>query len=252
MFRTVLSLVGLLATLAPVSARAESSSVTLLAPAESLAFARYIASIRERDPFTESVPVLVEIEASLPGLYKQSSLLAVRQTGESERSEYQVLQIEGDATVTQEVIARYLSLLKDVEDLPRSSVAITPANYRFRYMGAVGAGDTSAYIFRITPKKKRAGLLRGQLWIDLATGIAVLERGHLVKTPSPFVRRIEVLRDTRLLDGYPSVRITHAVIETQRLGRGELTITEYPLAAKKEGPARPTGPVGRPLTAVAH
>src|SRR5260370_14915858 len=113
-FRTI-SLLALLVLAAPVTARAESPSITLLAPPESLAFARYVASIRERDPFTESEPVLVEIEASLPGLYKQSSLLAIRQTGESERSEYQVLQIEGDATVTQEVIARYLILLKDVE-----------------------------------------------------------------------------------------------------------------------------------------
>ena len=251
MFRAILSLVGLLA-LIPVSARAESPSITLRAPAESLAFARYIASIRERDPFTESEPVLVEIEASLPGLYKQSSLLAIRQTGESERTEYQVLQIEGDATVTQEVIARYLGLQKEVEDLPRSSVEITPLNYRFRYMGMVGVGDTTAYIFRITPKKNRAGLLRGQLWIDLATGTAVLEAGRLVTTSSPFVRRIEVVRDTRLLDGSPSVRITHAVIETQRLGRGELTITEYRLAAEEKGPSRPTGASGRPLAAVAH
>ena len=78
---------------------------------------------------------------------------AIRQTGESERSEYRVLQIKGDATVTQEVIARYLALQEQSEDLPLSSVAITPANYTFRYMGEVGTGDTSAYVFRINPRK---------------------------------------------------------------------------------------------------
>src|SRR5271165_4865480 len=81
-----------------------------------LAFARYIASMQQRNPSTESGPVLVEIEASLPGLYKQSRLLAIGQTG-SERREYKVLGIAGDATVTREVIVRYLALRDRLEDL---------------------------------------------------------------------------------------------------------------------------------------
>jgi len=55
-----------------------------------------------------------------------------------------------------------------------------------------------------------------------------------VKRPSAFIRRIEVVRDTKLLDGYPCARITHVVIQTRRVGRGELTITELPLAAAGE------------------
>ena len=94
-------------------------------------------------------------------------------------------------------------------------------------------------MYRITPRKNHAGLLRGQLWIDLTTGIAVLEAGHLVKTPGPFVRQIELVRDTRLLDGSPSVRVTHVALETKSLGRGELTITECRLAAAEEAPSKP-------------
>jgi len=142
--RTVLGLLGFLALLIPVNALAEGPFVARTASAESLAFARYIASLQERNPFAESGPVAVEVEASLPGLYKQSRLLAIRQTGESERSEYRVLQIEGDATVTQEVIAPYLAVQEQAEDLPLSSVAITPATYKFRYMGEAGTGDMSA------------------------------------------------------------------------------------------------------------
>ena len=48
----------------------------------------------------------VEIDASLPGLYKESHLMAIRRFGSEEHSEYRVLQIEGDAIVTQELIAR--------------------------------------------------------------------------------------------------------------------------------------------------
>ena len=55
---------------------------------ESVAFARYIASLEQPDPFTEGGPVAVLIESSLPHLYKDAQLLAIRRMGENERSEY--------------------------------------------------------------------------------------------------------------------------------------------------------------------
>jgi len=225
-----ISLLALLVLLIPVSALPEDLSIAQPTPTQSAAFARYIASIQQRDPFTETGTVAVEVNASLPGLYKQSRVLAIRQTGESEHSEFRLLQIEGDATVGQEVIAPYLEVQEHVEDLPVSSVAITPANYKFRYMGEVGNGPALAYIFRITPKRNRDGLIQGQLWIDSVTGEAVLQAGHFVKTPSGFSGRIEIVRDTKLLGGHPCLRITHVTVETRRAGRGELTIAELPLA----------------------
>ena len=231
---TVTGLLGLFALLPPVNAHAEGLSIAPPASAQSVAFARYIASIHARNPFTESGPVAVEIQASLPDLYKESRVLAIMQTGESERREYRVLQIEGDATVVQEVIARYFEVEEQLEELPVSSVAITPANYKFSYVGEVGTGATSAYVFRITPKKKRAGLIQGQLWIDSLTGAAILQAGHFVKTPSAFIRRVKVVRDTKLVEGHPCVRITHVALETRQVGHGELTIAEFPLPAPDE------------------
>jgi hypothetical protein len=197
--------------------------------APALAFGRYLASIEERNPFTESGPVEVEIEASLPGLAKQGSIRAVRQTGASERSEYSEIRFDGDSTVKHEVIGRYLTAEEQAEGLPYSSVAVTPANYKFRHAGSVETNGTSAYVFQIAPKKKRAGLIQGQIWIDSATGIAVHHAGRLVKRPSVFIRRIEVARDKKLQDGLPSTRVTHVVIDARLVGRAELTITERPL-----------------------
>ena len=56
-------------------------------PPESIAFARYIAWLDARDPFTESGPVALAIAATLPGLDKTGSLLAIREVGESERKQ---------------------------------------------------------------------------------------------------------------------------------------------------------------------
>jgi hypothetical protein len=194
-----------------------------------LAFARYLASLQDRSPFTESGPIDVEIEASLPGLAKQGSMEAVRQIGAYERSQYSSSKFDGDSTVKHQVIARYLAAEEQAEGLPYSSVAVTPVNYNFRYMGSVETSGTVAYVFQIAPKKKRDGLIEGQIWIDSATGIAIRQTGRFVKRPSVFIRKIEVTRDTNLRDELPYTRVTHIAIDTRSAGRAELTIIERPL-----------------------
>jgi hypothetical protein len=194
-----------------------------------VAFGKYLASLQERNPFTEAGPVSVEIEASLPGLAKQGKLLAVREMGASERSEYTITRLDGDSVVQRQVIARYLAAEGQAEALPYSSVAVTPANYKFRYVGAVEINRTTVYLFQITPKKKRNGLLCGEIWIDSQTGIAIRQAGHFVKRPSVFIRHIEVARETNLRDGSPHTRATHLVIDTRLVGRAELTIIERPV-----------------------
>ena len=73
----------------------DSSEIVSIAP-PALAFARYVASLNQRSPFTESGPIRVDIDASLPGLGKQASISAIRDTASSERSQYKVLELKGD------------------------------------------------------------------------------------------------------------------------------------------------------------
>jgi len=241
--RDARSIIGLLVLLIPVTASAQRIPIVQSSTNESIAFARYIAWLHTPDPFTESGPVALAITASLPGLNKQGSLLAIREVGESERSEYGIIGLEGDSIVLEHVIAPYLVAERKSEDLPLSSVLITPLNYKFRYAGAVETGDTAAYIFRITPKKSRAGLIRGELWIDQVTGAPVLVTGRLVKTPSTSTGSIDIVREIVFVDGHPFGRTTHMSIETRPVGLAELTIIESPL---RRDPASTDGPVATP------
>ncbi|MGA8595964.1 MAG: hypothetical protein WB676_14705 [Bryobacteraceae bacterium] len=162
-----------------------------------MAFARYIASLGRTTRSPEWQTVTVEIEASLPGLAKQARLEAIRRSGVSGNPEYQVLHIEGDSIVKQQVIARYLTGEREAQAIPKASVAVSPANYKFRYVGSIApSAGTFVYVYRVTPRKKRAGLMEGQLWIDAASGLAVHQDGHLVTKLSIFVRRVELVRDT--------------------------------------------------------
>ncbi len=222
----------LLALLLPLTVRASGSAgVVPVSTAQpgggpSLAFARYIGTLQKNNPRAEPGTVAVDIEASLPELGKQGRLIGIRHQTPSEKANFQILHIEGDSMVKRQVIARYLSAEAQADALSASSVAVTPRNYKFRYVGSIGAGGTLVYVFQITPRKKRDGLLQGQLWIDSASGLAVHQGGHLVKKPSLFVRRIEILRDTRYREGLPYIRVTHLEIDTRLVGRARLTITE--------------------------
>ena len=117
-----------------------------------------------------------------------------------------------------------------------ASVAITPANYKFRYDGFVIIGNSVAYVYQITPRKKREGLIKGELWLDGETGTAVRQSGYLVKQPSLFIRRVDVTRETVLRDGLAELRITHLSLDTRLIGRAELTIQEHPCADPDPGP----------------
>ena len=115
-FRDVLPIIGLLVLLVPASASAQPLPIVQpTTPPESIALARYVAWVQARDPFTESGPVALAIVASLPGLDKQGLLLAIREVGESERSQYEILELQGDAIVFGRAIAPYLETRRQAE-----------------------------------------------------------------------------------------------------------------------------------------
>ena len=194
--------------------------------APSRALAIYLASAGNADPWSEPNAVLMEIDASLPGLAERGHLRAIRDWAENHTPDYQVIHIEGDAMVKQQVIARYLTAEKRAAEIPASSVAVTTVNYKFRYVSS--SGGPTVYAFQITARKKRPGLIKGELWIDGVTGLAVHEAGYLVKRPSMFIRSLKITRDVTLLAGAPYLRTTHLDIDVRFAGRAELTIIEIP------------------------
>ncbi len=134
----VLPLFVLLALLsAPILRGSDPAMVEANTP-EGTAFARYIAGMEQVHPWGEAT---VEIDASLPKLKKAGSLRALRRLLPVGKPQYQVLEAAGDETVRQRVIVRYLSAEAQAAEIPAAAIAITPANYKFRYKGAVRKGE---------------------------------------------------------------------------------------------------------------
>jgi hypothetical protein len=171
----------------------------------------------------------VEVHASLPDLTKSGWLQATRRVTPGGAVRYEIAQLTGDRTVKDQVIARYLTAEERASQTPAASVAISPANYKFAYKGIVDDGERYAYVFRIAPRKKRTGLIKGELWLDVETGVPIRRSGYLVRSPSMWIRRVAVTQDDLLRDGRIASRLTHITVDTRLVGRAELVIAERPL-----------------------
>lgn len=212
------------------------NTIVISCPPAAMALERFIAN---QPPDSRTPVETIKIEASLPKLNKSGRLLAIRRILPAGHPEYQVLEISGDSMVNHELIVRYLHADQRASETSSDSTAITPANYKFRYLGAVQLRDDTAYVFRITPHKKKQGLINGVVWIDSETGVALRLSGYLVKNPSIFLKLVNLTRETCLRAGIVETRITHLLIDTRLVGNARLVVVERPTASLENAPSVP-------------
>jgi hypothetical protein len=166
----------------------------------------------------------VEIEASLPKLHKHGRLQALRRISRLGRISYESIHFEGDKSIKSEVIARYLAADAQAQLSDGASLAVIPANYKFKYLGMTEKDGRSVYVFQLTPRKKRVGLFKGDLWLDAETCLPVRESGRLVKSPSIFVRRIEFVREYEIREDLAVPHSVDSVVDTRLVGKAELRV----------------------------
>jgi hypothetical protein len=183
---------------------------------------RYIDATHVQREALRGVQMEVNIEAKLPKLEKTGRLQALRRITKLGKIMYKPLGFSGDNSVKQEVITRYLSA--EVEERNDSETAITPANYKFHLKATMTADGRRTYIFALTPKKKRLGLFKGELWLDGETGMPLRETGELVKSPSVFLKKVAFTHTNQLHDGVAYPQKIEWKVETRLVGRAELNI----------------------------
>jgi hypothetical protein len=186
---------------------------------------RYCAASRGQDHLLQGTSMEVEIAAAIPKLKKQGKLHALRHITALGRVIYERPRFEGDGTVKKQVINRYLQAETEALEAPQISMSVTPDNYKFKYKGRSELEGRAVHLFEVTPKHKRQGLFKGQIWIDAATYLRVQESGYLVKSPSIFVKRVDFLRKYAIVDGISVPVQEMSTVDTRLgVGRAELTV----------------------------
>jgi hypothetical protein len=184
----------------------------------------YCAATRGQDEAVEAASMDIKIDAALPKLKKFGRLRALRHISALGRITYDRLFFEGDGTVKNQVIARYLTAEVEAQKSLAPSLAVTPSNYKFKFKGQTQLEGRDTYIFEVTPRQKRPGLFKGEIWIDAKTSLRVQENGYLVKTPSIFLKKVAFIRKYEIRDGIAVPLQVHSVVDTRLVGQAELTI----------------------------
>jgi hypothetical protein len=184
---------------------------------------RYLNAVSQQQGRLRGASMEVEIDAKLPRLNKWGKLNALRYISQIGKISYLMRSFVGDDTVKKDVIARYLQAEVQAQDTSQQ-VAITPANYKFKYKGQQARNDQLVHVFQLSPHKKKVGLFKGELWIDPETYLPVRESGRLVKNPSVFLKRVDFVRDYRIENGIAYPKRIDSIVDTRLVGRAELHI----------------------------
>jgi hypothetical protein len=207
--------------------------------------AKYLQTTQNHQDTAQSASMQVDIAASVPKLKEQGKLRALRKISKVGHITYRILGFQGDNTIKTQVIARYLQA--EQQGQGNDTLGITPTNYKFKYRGEWQFEGREAYLFALSPRKKRVGLFKGELWLDAGTYLPVYEKGRFVKNPSVFFKRVVFQRGFSIENGRAIPRYMTSTIDTRVIGKVELTISysnfvpnPSPDAEEAESAARPT------------
>jgi len=173
-------------------------SAQSLTPSEALS--HYLAESRDQQPECSDSVFTVRIDASLPALRKQGSVSGHKLISKTGRIVYRGLRFTGDNLIKTAVIARFLA--HDTDPPERADdVGVTQQNYLFTYNKTADYNGLTAYVFLLKPRRKRAGLFRGELWLTADTAAPLRLWGDFVKSPSIFVRSFRFVQDYQMVAG---------------------------------------------------
>jgi hypothetical protein len=201
-----------------------------LTPAEALD--RYLAA-RDQQPACSDSVFNVQIDASMPTLRKQGSMSGLKLVSYTGQVVYRGLRFTGDKLVKTAVIARFLA--HDANPAERTGdVGVSRQNYWFTYSKTSDYNGLTAYVFLLRPRRNRAGLFRGELWLTVDTAVPLRLWGDLVKSPSIFIRSSRVVQDYQTVGACSQPLRLLLTAHTRIAGTVEMVIWLQPVEAVPE------------------
>jgi hypothetical protein len=191
-------------------------------PQQDAIVSKYLSATQEQQSALRGASMTVDIDAEVPKLKKKGKLQALRNISKLGKITYNALGFSGDRSVKNEVIARYLSA--DAQNDTNGDISITPANYKFKYKGLQDHDGLHVLVLQISPRHKKIGLFKGEVWMDPQTYMPVRESGRFVKSPSIFLKKIEFVRTYEVRDGVAVPQHIVSKVQTRLFGPVNLNI----------------------------
>ena len=115
-----------------------------------------------------------------------------------------VIQERRGSSRGEQVVRRILdheSTLAAASPESRSATLLTRENYTFANLGESALDGRSFYLLGLTPKRKQKELIAGRAWVDKQTFLVRRIEGQMAKSPSWWLKRVDVQLDFSEVSG---------------------------------------------------
>lgn len=135
---------------------------------------------------------------------------------------------EGSPFIRHHVFQR---IIKDEEKRVKANSdpdsLISPKNYTFEIIGEDRIGSSECTVVHAIPKRKETDLFEGKIWIDERDFAIVKIVGHLSKSPSLWIKRVDFVRQYQKIDEYWLLLREEANVDVRIYGAEFLTINYH-------------------------
>jgi len=104
--------------------------------------------------------------------------------------------------------------------------AITSGNYNFALLGREMLNGQDCYVLQLSPKRDAVELVRGKAWVDARTFHILRVQGETAKTPSLWLKKVNVTIDFGQVNGVWLETSTQAVADVRFAGPHVLSAKE--------------------------
>jgi hypothetical protein len=185
------------------------------------------------------------IRAELPDTAQSGEYELARHYVAPRTLQFKAIHFTGDNFIKTNVIGRLLQ--SEVDHLQKDDLSMTalgPANYKFSYKGTDDIDGREVHVFQVKPRKKRAGLFKGRIYLDSSNGRLVRSEGNVVKSPSFFVKNVEFVQDYVDVNGFTLPGHMHSEARARIVGRAVVDVYQRdyqpianPVQARQQAPA---------------
>ncbi len=132
--------------------------------------------------------------------------------------EYKIIESKGSDR-GEKVVRKILEHEAAAEKVNPSPTAIIPANYDFALQGREMFEGVNCYLIALKPKREDPSLINGRAWVDPNTfSIRKLE-GKMAKSPSWWVKDVDVVVNFGEIGGIWMQTASHAVADVRVIGK---------------------------------
>lgn len=203
-------------------------SVALPRMSPELALATFLEHSGRQSQTLAGYSASTVVRAELPASAQQGEIELERHFVAPRTLTFKALHYIGDGFVKTNVIVRLLQ--SEVDHLQKDdpdSTALGPANYKFSHKGTVPIDGHEVHVYQVKPRKKRAGLFKGHIYVDVYTGSLVRAEGRIVKSPSVFVNKIDFVQDYADVQGFTLPVHMHSEAKAALVGRTVVDIVNH-------------------------